>query len=316
MNQANKPYTQSRIIGIVGAKRNCKSLLMAATLTHKLIEGDKVWSNMPVHTSPAILNRRYAPSGKPIEYSEALPLDWQLLYSLDETMVEGTIGIDELGNQASSRQSSDTRNRLINLCVRQSGHRNLDFVYTARGFYRIDYYIRDETDILIECRDLCFSPWGLQHKLQGGYVSELKYYDISGSTTGKSCYDGYRYRQDAYYTERNFYGAPYLNCYDTKEIISLEEACTGIELQLKKRRIGNQDKEADNMAIQEKIMDGIANFRKNGKDVVPSHVFWKYLKDKLGVDGETVALGRLLPHETVRKTSNSIFSYNFSGVDV
>ena len=300
----------------MGPKRACKSLLMAATIVHKIIEGDTVWSNMPVCTSPAILNRRYSPSGKLIKYTEALPLDWQLLYSLDETLVEGTVGIDEIGNQASSRQSSDTRNRLINLCVRQAGHRSLDFIYTARGFYRVDYYIRDETDILIECHDLCFSPWGLENKIQGGLVANLKYYDISGSSTGKGCYDGYRYRQDAYYTERNFYGAPYRDCYNTKEIISLEEACTGIELQLKKRRIGNQDKEADNMAIQEKIMDGIASFRKNGKDAVPTHVFWKYLKDKLGVDGSNNNLARHLPDEVVRKQTRQNFIYDFSDVVV
>lgn len=312
----SKPYTKSNIIGIIGPKGNDKSLLLAATIIHKIVEGESVWSNMPVKTSPAILNRRYSPSGKLIKYTESHPLDWDLFYNLDESLVDGTVAIDEIGYQAGARQSSDTRNRLINMCIRQARHRCLDFIYTARTFYRVDYYIREETDILIECKDLCFSPWGLQHKVPGGTVAQLRYFDISGQTTGKSCYDGYRYDSLKYYMERNFYGTPYHDCYDTREIISLEEACTGIELTFKKRRIGNEDRESETASLKEKILDGIASLRKTGKDVIPSFTFWEFMKHTFGLQGDTARLGKFLPRETNRRMSNGVYLYDFAGVDI
>lgn len=268
--QQTKEYTDSHIIGIVGPKRNMKSLLMAMTIILKLVEGEKVWSNMPVHTGEHILNRRYAPSGKLINYCETEPIDWELFYRLDKSIVEGTVAIDEIGNQASSRESTSVRNRLTNLVVRQAGHRNLDLIYTARSFYRVDYYIREETDLLIECKDLRFSLWGLQNKVHGGIIGNFKYYDLSGSITGKSCYNGYQYDQSKYYMERNITGWPYFDCYDTKEIISLEEACTGIELALKKRRIGNKDKEED--IKQESWLENIvAQIKNKGTDYLTGY---------------------------------------------
>lgn len=312
-----KPYTEALVMGIGGAKRNCKSLLMASSIVHKLIEGETVWSNMPVKTGPAILNRRYAPSGKLIKYGESNPLDWNLLYKLDESLIEGTIAIDEVGYQASSRQSMSTRNRLINGCIRQVGHRNLDFFWTARSFYRIDSNLRDETDVFIECEDLRFSPWGLQRKMPGGVVAQLKYYDISGAITGHSCYNGYSYYPDGYYQECNFYGTPYWDCYDTKNIISLEEAFTEVHLDLKRRDISNKDEDDDNkQSLKDNLYEGIAYFRKKGSDIVNSFGYWKYIKEKYDIDDDPKVLGRYLPREVQRKATHNGFMYDFSGVEL
>lgn len=316
MDRPNKPYTKSNIVGIVGPKGNDKSLLLAYSIIQKLIEAEPVWSNMPVHTGAAVLARKYSPSGKPIKFSQTKEIDWDLFYSLDKSFQGGTVAIDEVGYQANSRQSSDIRNRLINMVIRQARHRNLDFIYTDRSFYRVDYRVREETDVLIECQDLSFTQWGRQNNLAGGVMACYKYFDISGAVTGKSCYDGYRYDPHKYYMERNFYGRPYWDCYDTKEIISLEEACTGIELAFKKRRIGNDDREEVRATIQDKIYAAVTDIKRKGKEIMPTHIFWRLLRDSYGVEGSNTHLARLLPDGVIRKQTRQNFLYDFSNVVV
>jgi hypothetical protein len=241
-----KPYTKSEIIGIVGSKGNGKSLLLASMIIHKLIEGVTVWSNMPVKTSDAILARKYAPSGRPIKYAETKPLDWDLLYSLDESLVEGMIAIDEVGYQANSRESGSVRNRLVNACVRQSRHRNLDVLYTDRSFYRVDSRFREETDVIIECNDNRYSKWGKQNHVPGGYSIYLKFFDISGQQTGKSCMKGYYYDPSKYYKAYNWNSAAYLQCYDTRNIVSIDEFCSKVQLNYKVHKIGNDEEKESN----------------------------------------------------------------------
>lgn len=310
-----KPYTDSAIIIIGGNKRNCKSLLMAATIVFELIEGKRVWSNMPVHTSPAVLSHKFAPSGKPLEYRETEPLDWDLLYMLDESYVEGMVAVDEIGYQAGSRQSQSTSNRLINGCVRQVGHRCLDLIGTCKSFYRIDNYLREETDVYIQCEDLRFSPWGIQNNVPGGTVALLKYYDISGAVTGKSCFNGYSFHPDDYYQELKFYGTLFWDCYDTKNIMSLEEAFTPVQLDLRKRKITNKD-ENEQDGIKEKILEGIAMFRRKGQDAVPTQTFWQVFKDNFGIKQSNNNLARYLPDGVVRKQTRQSFLYDFGGVVV
>lgn len=312
MVTATKPYTASNIIGIVGPKRNNKSLLLAYTLIQKLIEGEAVWSNMPVHTGEVVLARRYSPSGKPIKYAETKPLDYDLFYRLDSSFVNGTVAIDEIGYIANSRQSNDTRNKLINMVVRQAGHRSLDLVYTDRSFYRVDYRIREETDILIEAQDLSFTPWGRQNSIAGGTMACYKYFDISGAATGKSCYNGRYYDPSAYYMEKNFYGKPYWDCYDTREVISLEEACTGISLEMRKRHIGNDHREEEKLETSGRIASAIAELKKKGKILIPTNIFWRFARDNFDVEGNSNNLARLLPEGVERKRTKDNYLYDFS----
>lgn len=241
-----KPYTKSQIKGYIGPKGNGKSEMLAYDILQILIEGGTVWSNMPVKTSPAVLARKYAPSGRPIKYAETKPLDWDLLYSLDESLVEGVIAIDEIGYQANSRESGSVRNRLINACIRQARHRNLDIIFTERSFMRVDSRIREEMDLLIECKDLTYSDWGKENQVPGGYCILLKYYDISGQETGKSCMKGYYYDPSDCYLERLFEDGPItFNCYDTRTITSLDDFCSKVQVNYKIHKVGGDNNEGE-----------------------------------------------------------------------
>lgn len=314
----SKPYTKAIIGVIVGDKGAGKSFMLAVTIVRKMVEGGIVWSNMKVKTGKTILNRVYSPGGKKIEYCESNPLDWDLLYKLDESLVEGTVAIDELGYFAGSRQSQDTRNKLINACLRQSRHRNLDFWSTAKNFFRVDNYIREEADVLIVCNDLAYSPWGKAVNLEPGTVIHTLYFDLSGVVTGRSVYPfigrDNRVNTKMAYQDKNWHALPYHDCYDTKEIISLEEAFSGVRIDFKKRVIGNNDREGERAGIKEKILQAIKSFKDMGEFRVPTHVFWDYMKS-LGVDGDPQTLGRYVPREVERIRNNGFF-YDISGVEI
>jgi hypothetical protein len=313
----DKPYTKSVIMGIVGNKGAGKSLYLAHALTTKLAMGETVWSNMPVKIGPTIIAVN-AKMGQIIKPAEAEPLDWNLLYKLDESMAEGTVGIDEITYFVGSRQSMETRNRLINACVRQVRHRCLDLFYTAKSFHMVDAYLREETDIIVVCKDLSYEPWGKANHLKGGEMINFKLFDYSGVITGKSIRmtpfaNNFELSGRGSYFEANLEGRPLWECYDTRHIISIEEAFTGVKMNFKKREIGNQDEIKE--GITDKIKQAIRDFKNSGQIEVPTFAFWEYLKSNLGLNGLSNNLARYLPYGVKKRNTNNGRMYDFGDVE-
>src|SRR4030043_322016 len=291
-------YDNCYIGGFVGPKGSGKSLTLACAIVWALQSGRTVWSNMKVRTGPALLNRKTFIDGSKMVYRETEPLNWDLLYMLDESMVEGMVAIDEMSYFASSRQSMDTRNRLINTCCRQARHRSLDFLYTVRAFGWVDSYLRAETDFLVTCDDLSYSGWGRDNHVSGGTVIRQRYYDLSGLMTGHPV-DFLNPGAKPYKTCL-FYGTPYWDCYNTHEIISIEEAFTGVKLDMKKRLISNKQEDD---GTEEKVMQCLTELALNNNEI-PAGMLWAYLITK-GIQGEPNTLGRLIPRQVKRRYSRA-----------
>lgn len=292
-------YERHYVGAYVGPAGGGKSVSLANVCLWQLLCGRMVWSNMPVKVGPAILNRKNF-YGIPIEKVETTPLDLNLLYMLDTSLVSGTIAMDEAGYFADSRQSGSIKNRLINACIRQLRHRSLNFFYTAFDFKRVDGRLRDETDYLCECEDVAYKPWGRDNNVENGIVVVQRYFDLSGKMTGKRV-NPYSWDKIPYRVRR-FHARPYWECYDTREIISLEEAFTGVELDLQKRRISNRDSWNDE--TQSAIMDTLIEFKQAGYDRIPNEELWEKLRLK-GIDGHPNTLGRYIPHSIKRHYSHS-----------
>ena len=287
-------YEPCFIGGFVGDKGSGKSLSLCECIVGELIEGRQVWSNMPVKLSPAILNRGYSPSGERIKDREAEPLNWDLLLMLDESIVEGTIAIDEITYNASNRKSMSTTNQLILAAIRQVRHRSLNLIYTAKSIWWVDNHLREETDFVVVCQDLAFSPWGRKNHVPGGTVILRDWYDLSGMMTGSSVRKtGWK----PYWRER-FYGDPFKYCYDTGFITSLEEAFTGTQLDLKKRVISNHE---DTSGYNDAIMRALVHFKSQGYSEIPSSELWEHLEIEDGITDNPNQLGRYLPKDLVRR---------------
>lgn len=294
-----KQYTDSTIMIITGPKRNGKSLLLARYLLVALLDGRRVWSNMKVHTPKSWVKRGYPKR-------ETEPIDWSLLYALDKELVEGVIGIDEMTYIASNRESLSIKNRLFNSILRQVGHRNLDVYGTARKLSWCDNHVQAEADLEIKMSDLRFSPWGRQNHVLGGTVMRCEYYDLSGAMTGHPCAESKQWRP---FRRLKFYGQKYWECYDTKEIVPLEQCFLGVKLDMKQLVIGNRQElhqeTADNVS-------GLVNeLVERGLTEINTDAFWE-MAASVGVVGDSRSLGRLLPAGVQRRERRGGNIYDFS----
>lgn len=301
-------YKPTFIGGFTGNAGGGKSLTLAYMCIWQMLKGRIVWSNMHVKTAHAIVNRKYF-YGLPIKPVETRPLDIRLLYMLDESFVNGTVSIDELGYFADSRQSGSIKNRLINACIRQVRHRNLNFFYTALDFRRVDSRLRDETDFLIECEDITFKPWGRENKLPGGVGILQRYYDLSGKITGRRT--NYLYGDRRPYKVQLFKARPVWDCYNTHEIIPFEEAMGGVELDIQKTRISNRTTFSEER--EEQFLGALSKLKQTGNDKVESKMLWAYLESQ-GFNESPTTLGRLIPKSVKRIYSrNEEAVYDLSG---
>lgn len=250
-------YPETYIVAYVGPAGGGKSLSMTQEIVWFLCEDRTIWSNMKVRTSPAIINTKTYIDGTPIKYKETEPLDWGVLLMLDESIMSGIVAIDEIGYFDDSRAFNSTRNKLINACVRQARHRDLSLLYTVNNIMRVDNRLREETDIIVECEDLHYTPWGKEHNIRKGIAIQQRYYGgMTGRVRGSNYFD-FKNRQP--YEVRRLIAARYRSCYDTREIVSLEEMLTPVKVDLKARYITNKEASNDNydinIAIQRKVED-------------------------------------------------------------
>jgi hypothetical protein len=230
-------------------------------------------------------------------------------------MCEGDVIISEIGYVDPARQSMGVKNRLINSCIRQVRHRSLNLFGDTRSFYRLDPYLRDETDWVALCTDLSFSPWGKAQHLIGGAMVNIKYFDVSGRITGKSVYNtpfarDWERSGRGYYKEINLHGRPYMDCYDTRRIVPIEEAFTNVKLDIKTTVIGNRQENDEK--LREVIERGAEDFRKSGHIETPTQEFWKYMENVYQIKGHPSQLGRFLPSNVGRHWTRRGSMYVFS----
>lgn len=297
--------------GFFGNAGGGKSLSLAAVCVWEMIAGRKVWSNMKVKLSPNMIAERQSFEGSKLEYKETIPLDWNLIFMLEESLADGTVAIDEIGYFSDSMQSTTVKSRLINACIRQARHRRLNFFFTALDFGMLNYRLRYETDFIATCEDMSFKPWGKKNNIPGGICCLQRYYDNTGKMTG--------YRQDFLsgearpYKAMEFHGRPYWDTYNSEDIVSLEEAFTGVELDLQKRRISNKE---DTNVVQDKVFQSLMELKMAGNEKIPSDMLWAYLA-KQGVNGSPMTLGRYIPRYVRRTYSRQVGElYDLSDLDI
>ena len=294
-----KQFTQSTIGAYLGPKRSGKSESLAAATVWKLCNHETVWSEMKICTGPAILARHTFMDGSPIVYRETLPLNLDKFLMLDPEIHDGTVDLDEVGYYDGAQGHMSNKNRLTNACIRQAGHRNLDLLYTERSWRRVDPYLREETDFVCDCFDLRFSPWGMDNHLAGGVVIRQRYFDVSGAITGHPV-DYFSPRAKPYKVQL-FYGTPYQECYDTRQLISIEEGFTNVQLDMKKRLISNKP---DEDYMREAVALALEDLAVNN-DEVPGDKLWEFLHSR-GIEGSPNTLGRYIPHDIKRRSLRNV----------
>lgn len=294
-------YTFSTVVSITGHKRSGKSLLMARMLNIDMHGGRRVWSSMPVTTPPFLLKLG-------LKELKSEDIDWNMVMTLDDEYIEGTLGIDEGINVADKRNSATVKNKLVNAAMNQVGHRNLNVYTTVKRKNWMDGRFDEEVDLEIRCRDIALLPWGRQHHVTRGTMIRLDFFDHSGAVTGREFHPKYNYRPFRTLVWKN--ADKWWPSYDTKKVTSLEETFTRVRLDLVERVISNKKNQENE--IQEMLFNIASELKSRGNETVPCDTFWNVAQE-FGVEGDSRNLGKYLKHLGIKrkeKRGGNIYELN------
>ncbi|MFA5389136.1 MAG: hypothetical protein WC312_05210 [Candidatus Omnitrophota bacterium] len=292
-------YADSTVIGLVGPKRSCKSLLLAKLLYRDMCLGRKVWSTMDVHTPKFFLDK-----GFPDIHTKMI--DWDAFFMMSEEYQDGTIGIDEASAFNSNRSPLTARNRVTNAFTNQVGHRSIDIIWTAKSAGWLDRQgLGFETDIEIDCQDMAKTTWGRLHHIKKGTFVYLEAWDRSGALTGKAAdrRDKFARPFKCWYWGK---GGPeiYHTAYNTRALLSVEDIFGGVKFDFMKRVISN--KKAIYNEIRRSLHSLAREFQSRGSDEVPCDTFWATANHVYGIEGDSRSLGKYLhPLGIKRKAKRS-----------
>jgi hypothetical protein len=95
---------------------------------------------------------------------------------------------DELQLLANSLRTTSNNNMLIQHVSTQIRKQGMSVFYTIQDLEWADSRFRFQTDVVVECRDLAFTPWGMEEGLEEGTLAECTYKDMTGVYTGRPYY--------------------------------------------------------------------------------------------------------------------------------
>lgn len=246
-----REYELSNVHIINGPRGSGKTLLLthyailyliqcAFVIIARIITGDDtlfprmkthVWSNYPVRCKVRIND------GKKIFYLKTKELDIKKLAVWDKEYRDGYILYDEIDQDLDRQDWMAQYARYIVKGVKLMRHRNLSLAATLQFIDELNGRLYKQADIITDCRDIAFTPWGRRNRLHPGEVSALVYRDKSGIMTG------YGYNENGRIYKRKFYGKRYWGNYST--IFDHPTVKEKIKIQIDEVLVGNEAKQAE-----------------------------------------------------------------------
>jgi hypothetical protein len=95
---------------------------------------------------------------------------------------------DELQLLANSLRTTSNNNMLLQHVSTQIRKQKMSVFFTIQEYEWADSRFRFQTDVWCECRDLSFTPWGMEQGLMEGELAECTYKDMTGIYTGRPYY--------------------------------------------------------------------------------------------------------------------------------
>lgn len=158
--------------GYFGHRGGGKSTLLARGLSIRLGANDTVFTNLTMF--PEKLGIKNKPH----------PLDFTQITSFDTALRAATIGIEEIDTWIEKMRPTSTSNILALKWIRQKiRKRNLIVSMTTQS-PKLPSSIFEQLDKMLLCRDMFFTPWGIENAIRKGTTFEYYTVDISGLFTG------------------------------------------------------------------------------------------------------------------------------------
>lgn len=177
------------VIGTHGARGAGKDAFDAWVASCYMLANVPCYSNMPVEGVFDPYTYRPTMKGHPLYRVKSQELQVNNLYTFGQDFEHDTLlYLSEVDKIIHRRRSISTANMLLNVLATQIRKAGVTIVANAQDWFWLDDEWVFQTDILANCSDLAFTPWGHEEGLKEGWITYVELYDISGVATG------YRYR--------------------------------------------------------------------------------------------------------------------------
>ncbi len=205
---ANRELT----LGFIGHRGSGKSVAAAAVaIVDFMLNGYKVWSNMPIEVVAAY--------GRAWKRFKAEPLDKLDMLRKDETFQRGVVVLDEVNvSLGDATMYMSKTNRELSNFTQQMRKRGISILWTAQNYNTVDNRLKFQTDFCIWCED-CF----IRYPGVARYAGELSHWsvmDVSGMSGTISLDEEMRtkYLMEKIVWTGTFHSRPWWHSYNTFEI--------------------------------------------------------------------------------------------------
>ncbi len=315
-----------------GPRGSGKTLLQTADMARRLIrsyvmklrglEYERIYSNYPV-------GFMYYPGHPlPAAYLKAEPLNMESLYVFDKTLQACRLYIDEIDQWLDRQEWMTTTQQILSKAVQLIRKRRMSISGTIQNFQWLNSKFQFQTDIVCQCRDAAYTPWGRERSLKPGEVIFSSWMDKSGIMTGYSYQDRPKLFPQIWQTKR-FWG-----CYDTTYEFDPMETSTRYTLKRPQKEIvmpgaaGRDDEESETphapfirdknftsvrkSRIDTLVADAVADLRSRGQLIIKTYEMFDFVAGLAGHEVDKVAVGAALKKLGVKKYGSDRDRYNLT----
>jgi hypothetical protein len=161
------------IWGLIGPEGSGKTLAMTYYCLLHIRDGGivKTFPGYKIET----------PQGKPL----STDVDFRQLFTDLHSFRNTIICVDEMQNFMDSHLHSSVFARLMGYVGAQRRKANLGIIYTVQDWSWVYNRFRGLTHLITVCRDLHWTNWGRENKIDKGQMISLVTYDMKGFYTGE-----------------------------------------------------------------------------------------------------------------------------------
>lgn len=300
-------------IGVHGPRGSTKTLTISYLVAKKLRLGLPAWTNWPVSfyviepTCWDACDRHDLCATCCVghkTYYESFPLNMDKIYTFNDDLNNGVVGMTELQYYAEARTSGRGQNRFLTYQIMQLRKSALSFFYDVQNPRWSDNRFSWSDDIKIFCRDLSkmnYDMASVGYEIDEGEFGHWMVRDISGVCTGVQYEDS-----GMEYGPYQFDGYHFWHIYPTRWKIDVYDAVYSM-----KQKSDKADNEAK---IGEAIRLAVVSFLDEGKYLVPASDMWARASSLSNMSVSPESGGRVLSNLGVDKKQNwkGKYIYNLS----
>lgn len=319
------PDDLSLFIVVVGVRGSGKTLLLTGLQKYALRQAALIKLIRQAKKKPKLYPKRKPNvfSNYPLKYTfKPQTLDVDRLIAWKPEYTNCWVFFDEIQTTMDRQDWQNSGAKMINQGLTVMRHRNISIACTIQSFEWLNARAQWQTDVIVKCRDLVFTPWGRANNLKPGEVINTIWLDKSGVLTGQTYEESHRYYQ------MKFMGKSVFNNYDTTHEFDVMALNTRYNVERPVKRIdanGNvvdMEREAHSAAyVQDILHNTIAYYQHNQPGQrIPSREFWDKARDMGLKDNGGQTAQHWGPYLTklgvVRKSYSGVQRYDFEGVEV